>query len=115
MFMDFQKSTQLIQECPLCGSAYTLAGVRVVQKTEEGTLIYFKCSDCRVGLVAAVMEAPFGLLGSGLVTDLQHDEVQRFLHGSVVTEDDVLALHNLFNRGGTFRKRMPPSAGNQKQ
>lgn len=96
--MEREKSAQLIQECPMCGLKYQSVSVRAVRETDVGNLLYFKCSQCQSGLVASVMDAPFGLIGSGLVTDLQFDEVEKFIQGEVISEDDVLSVHSILEK-----------------
>ena len=96
--MDNQKRIQLIQECPMCGARYDQMSTFVVRESESGHLLYLKCAQCLGGVVATVVEAPFGLLGSGLVTDLQYDEVEKFFSSAPVTEDDVLTVHSILSQ-----------------
>lgn len=99
--MDSNKPIQLIQECPLCGKKYLPVNIRTVSESDSGTLLYFSCSNCLGGLVATVVDAPFGLIGSGLVTDLQFEEIKKFIRGDKVTEDDVLAVHTILGKKGS--------------
>lgn len=88
----------------MCGHSYKTISVRVVRETANGSLLYFKCTQCRGGLVASVMDAPFGLLGSGLMTDLQYDEVERYAVADSISEDDVLDVHTMLSQAGAAPK-----------
>lgn len=102
--MDNQKTHQLINDCPLCGALYESKNIQTVSQGPNGALLYFKCASCASGLVASIVEAPFGLLGSGLVTDLAFDEVSRFLASRALTDDDVIAFHRLFRNASPHRR-----------
>ena len=96
--IETKKSQKIIQECPLCGTPYENYSVRIVKQSDMGSLLYFKCVQCASGLVASVVEAPFGLLGSGLITDLHYEEVSLFLKSPPITEDDAIDFYGYLHR-----------------
>ena len=86
-------SLKLVKECPVCNTRYTTRRAQIVEQTETGYLIYFSCIRCHSSLLANIVEMPFGLVGSAMLTDLELNEVQKFKNSEPVTVDDVLEIH----------------------
>ena len=92
-------SQRLIQRCPVCDKEYSVKVVRVLDVSDSGYLVHFTCEKCYTGVVASIVEMPFGMVGSGLVTDLSADEVVKFHKSRIIQQDDVLEIHQLFKNG----------------
>jgi hypothetical protein len=88
-------SLRLIKECPVCHTRYTQTKVQVIDMGEKSVLVYFTCAVCYTSLLATIIELPFGIIGSAMVTDLKAPEVKKFMSGEEVTEDDVLAVYEM--------------------
>ncbi len=86
-------SLRLIRQCPVCQTKYEVRKVQVVDLTETGVLVYFSCPICFSSLIAQIVEAPFGMVGSAMLTDLEAGEVKKFKDGDGVTADDVLEVY----------------------
>ena len=91
-----KSSLKLIRSCPVCNSKYTPSTARVIENgddEENGVLVYFSCPRCSSSLLARVVELPFGVVGSAMLTDLEADEVEKFKNSDEVTVDDVLEVY----------------------
>jgi hypothetical protein len=88
-------SRKLIQHCPVCNTEYRMSTIKVLDYTEDSFLVYFLCDTCKSGVVASIVEMPFGMVGSGLVTDLGSEEVLKFHEGEGLEQDDVLKVHEI--------------------
>ncbi|MFH1610846.1 MAG: hypothetical protein ABIA91_03050 [Patescibacteria group bacterium] len=88
-----ENSLKLVKSCPVCNSKYTEKSAEVASEIEAGYLIYFACHKCSSSLLAQVVEAPFGLIGSAMLTDLELNEVLKFKNGEKVSVDDVLDVY----------------------
>ncbi|HDQ15904.1 MAG TPA: hypothetical protein ENN45_02480 [Bacteroidetes bacterium] len=91
-------SLRLIKSCPVCNTQYTSKRASVVERTSSGTLLYFSCSKCWSSLLANIVEMPFGLIGSAMLTDLELNEVQKFNKISSVNINDVLETYRLLEK-----------------
>ncbi len=86
-------SLRLIKQCPVCNTSYTSRKVQIVDFTETGVLLYFSCPICQSSLLAQIVEMPFGMVGSAMLTDLKFNEVQKFKNAQPVNADDVLEVY----------------------
>lgn len=93
-----ENSLKLIKECPVCSTKYILNCASVVDKNENGFLMYFSCAHCSSSLLANIIEMPFGLVGSAMLTDLELNEVQKFKNKQPVTTDDVLGVYKYLEK-----------------
>ena len=87
---------RLLSYCPLCEFATRPLQAKLLEAKDEAYLVHLQCSHCQSSIVATVMTQTYGLTSIGLVTDLTSDEVIHFKEASVVTADDVLNIHQLF-------------------
>ena len=88
-------SLKLIKECPVCHTHYDIKKVQILDYSEDGVLVYFFCPICLSSLLANIIEMPFGVIGSAMLTDLEADEVLKFKKTGAVTVDDVLQVYQM--------------------
>ena len=86
-------SLKLVKNCPVCNSKYTEKSVAIAAEIESGYLMYFSCQKCSSSLLAQIVEMPFGLIGSAMLTDLELNEVLKFKNAEKVNVDDVLEVY----------------------
>jgi len=91
----FDNSLRLVKHCPVCHTKYSPSSVSLVFSSAESHLLYFACHSCSSSLLARVMEMPFGVVGSAMLTDLERNEVDKFFSGEKVSIDDVLEVHQM--------------------
>jgi hypothetical protein len=97
------QSIRLIKHCPSCQTKYAEKDAKIVAPADKDgkVLIYFNCPVCQSSLLAQMVAMPFGLFGSAALTDLEANEVKKFIHGEKVSYDDVLEVYQKLesNRG----------------
>lgn len=89
---------RLLSYCPLCEFTSQPLQAKLLETKDEAYLVHLQCSHCQSSIIATVTAQSQGLASVGLVTDLTSDEVIRFKEASVITADDVLSIHQLFNK-----------------
>jgi hypothetical protein len=82
-------------KCPVCGREFRgTEGTQIVADSPSGAVAHFTCDDCRSSVVVSVRSEERGLVGMGMLTDLNPSEAKRFLvQGKPVSEDDVLGVY----------------------
>lgn len=58
--------------------------------------VHVRCRKCAHSVLALVLVNPVGASSIGILTDLSYEDVMRFKRQRVVTIDDVIATHTLF-------------------
>ncbi len=86
---------QLVSYCPLCQAPARPQKIRILEAKEDSQLIHVDCSSCHSSILALVINSNYGVASVGLATDLSEEEVIRFKEASLVTADDVIAIHDL--------------------
>lgn len=84
--------------CPVCSSAYNFQNVRVLGEKDQQILTYIQCSHCGSGVVSILTMNPFGLKAAGIVTDLSADELVDLDEAAAVSDNDVMAMHELIGQ-----------------
>ncbi|MFW0837965.1 MAG: hypothetical protein ACKKL5_03110 [Candidatus Komeilibacteria bacterium] len=98
--MDFNKrSIRLVQQCPVCNRQYQENRVQIIAEDNNTFLAYMTCHFCQSNIIVRVFSLPQGLVGSAILTDLAPTEVLHFMNQSVVSANDVLAVHQLTRNG----------------
>jgi len=88
-----KRSLKLIKKCPVCNRQYLFSQAQLIEQTETEALVYFSCDSCHSSLLAKVINMPFGVIGSAMLTDLEAEEVLKFKKGEAVNVDDVLEVY----------------------
>ena len=91
----FDESLKLIAYCPLCNQRYNPLEAKVIDKEENAYLIYVNCRKCHGSIVAVVVSTGFGISSTGLVTDLNSEDLKKFKEAPGVSLNDVIDLHEV--------------------
>ncbi|MFH1789861.1 MAG: hypothetical protein ABH832_02225 [bacterium] len=92
----WQKSLNLISQCPTCGLKYGKKATRQFIDTNESTyLAHITCNNCSTCFLALIMEVGHGLSAIGMVTDLNFEDVKRLNHTQPIAMDEVLEGYEL--------------------
>ena len=92
-------SQNLNPHCPICNVKYDVARIQILNENENGILSYFTCTHCESSFLASIVETPFGHMATGLLTDLDAEEVFKFAQEVPITHDDVIEAHELLENG----------------
>ena len=85
--------------CPICEAKYDTQRIHILEESDNGLLSYFTCHNCNASFLASVIETSFGQMATGLLTDLQADEVAIAAQREPITHDDVLDAHQKLEKG----------------
>jgi hypothetical protein len=89
------ESLKLVSFCPVCREKYNPFEAKVIEENNSAHLLHVKCSNCQAAILALIMTSGMGVSSVGLVTDLNGNEIRRFIGGKKVDSDDVLSLYSL--------------------
>ncbi|MEA3248982.1 MAG: hypothetical protein U9Q03_01340 [Patescibacteria group bacterium] len=96
----YDEGVKLVSYCPLCGSSYTPLETKVLGEKDDSHLLHIQCGNCSNAIIALIMMSKVGVSSVGLVTDLAHDEVDRFKREPHISTDDVIDAHHLLQDEG---------------
>jgi hypothetical protein len=101
----YDEGVRIVSYCPLCGSSYTPLETKVLGEKDDSHLLHIQCGNCSNAIIALIMMSSVGVSSVGLVTDLAHDEVDRFKAERKISTDDVIDTHYLLqDEGEMFAK-----------
>jgi len=96
----YDEGVKLVSYCPLCGSSYTPLQTKVLGEKDDSHLLHIQCGNCSNAIIALIMMSSVGVSSVGLVTDLAHDEVDRFKSEPHISTNDVIDVHHLLQDEG---------------
>lgn len=102
----YDEGVKLVSYCPLCGSSYTPLETKVLGEKDDSHLLHIRCGNCSNAIIALIMMSSVGVSSVGLVTDLAHDEVDRFKSEPHISTDDVIDTHHLLQSEGEMFTRL---------
>ncbi len=83
---------QLLASCPSCHTDYNQPQAQILESSDNGYLVFLVCQSCQTSVLGALNYGQMGVRSTGLVTDLQAEEVMPFSRDEGVNLDDVLAM-----------------------
>ena len=115
MFNSHNLSLKLIQRCPACNAAFQQAQISIVQETDFTLLAHMQCQQCRVNLLANVVNMPQGLVGNAILTDIQLEEVGKLLDFEAMEDNYFLNVYNFVRQKDLWHQlhSQPRPADNQ--
>ena len=78
----------------------------MVRKGAKIAVGHGSCEQCQSTLLSIEMNTDQMTASVGVLTDLQRDEVERFLDGERITADDVIDVHAALRNTATLKKRL---------
>jgi hypothetical protein len=86
---------RVVSSCPLCTGEYASDGIQVLKDECDAQLLHLTCATCKGAMLALVVETHIGLSSIGMLTDLTQSDASRMCDKEPLTEDDVLAVHDV--------------------
>jgi cytochrome c551/c552 len=77
--------------CYKCGASLEKAGIIVVTETPFAFVAHATCSECHAQSIVTVTPSAIGVVP--LVSDLEPDEIKKFLKMDQISYDEILDLH----------------------
>jgi len=86
----WQKTLQLINQCPICGQNYDTKATRLFLDKQAIHLVHITCGYCQSYFLAIVMELGRGISTIGVVTDLSFADIKRLHNQGSITIDEAI-------------------------
>lgn len=96
------KTTQglrLVSYCPVCEIRSKSMHARTLAAQGETKLMHIQCHKCQNAFLAFVLVNQVGASSIGILTDLGHEDVMKFRSSKDVSVNDVIAVHEYFEKG----------------
>ena len=72
--------------------------VKVLRERQDAHLVYVKCRNCQTGILAVMLVNNLGISSVGLVTDLNSDDILKFIKMEQINLDEVIEIHQVLSR-----------------
>ena len=95
----FEEGLRIVSNCPVCHTPYNPLEASVLEENSSAHLIYIKCKKCYSAILALILTNNLGISSLGLITDLESQEVVRFIDGARVSSDNVIDFYKLIKNG----------------
>ena len=89
------EGVKVVSYCPLCEASYNPESTKILGEKEDGHLMHIRCGNCSSAILALTLTSSVGVSSVGLVTDLDHHEVDRFKSAPAISTDDVIDIHHV--------------------
>ena len=82
------------QKCPICGAKRNSLSYMPLGFDGEKTVIHISCMKCASAAMIFVSQNEGGIMTVGVLTDTTPAEARSFFNSNVVSDNDVIAMHN---------------------
>jgi hypothetical protein len=90
-------------KCSFCGSALEKSNLMVIEEQEQKTVFHISCPHCEVALISVLSGNQSGIVGLGIATDLDKEEVKNKFFREIVSADEVIEAHEFIEgKQGNF-------------
>ena len=91
-FNDIMSSDQLraLGRCPVCHVQNDVKEVKVIKEKLPEVLFLHHCPRCQSNILFCLVSEPWGVGSVGLVTDLESEEVEKYLANNQNLNDDAI-------------------------
>lgn len=93
MYSNQYNSLKLISTCPVCKKKHFPADINLIEEQEEIHLFHVRCKLCSSCILVFVNFGEQGVNVVGVLTDLQSNEVDKFLSQGQINSDQVLSIY----------------------
>lgn len=82
-------------QCPVCSSQYDhLEEAETIFENRGESVIHLSCQSCKSFLLVSLRMNPMGLVGIGMLTDLNREEAIFFLNKKMlITNEEILSVY----------------------
>lgn len=101
LFNSFNEGLKIMSVCPVCSKKYEPIQAKIVLEKDNSHLVHINCSNCFSSVLAVITSNNFGINSVGVVTDLQVEDVLRFIDAESVNSDDVIEMHKMLSKQET--------------
>lgn len=84
---------EMLSRCPVCKSKLKRDDLTLVFRGETRTVFHASCSKCHISSLIFLSNSKKGILGMGMITDLDKSEVKERLKAKIITADEVIKTY----------------------
>lgn len=93
----FSNDLGSMAKCPVCEKKYKKENAIVLEAGQKRNTVHFTCESCQMSSLVFVSQGQAGMVGVGILTDLDRSEVKNIFQKEAISADQVLSVHNFFN------------------
>ena len=90
---DKTNNLEILARCSFCKAKLNHHDLTLVLEKERQTIFHATCSQCQTSSLILISSEGKGLLGVGVITDLDREEVKKKLATEVITADEVINVY----------------------
>lgn len=95
---EFSKDLSSMAKCPICEKKYKKEDAIVLEAGQKRNTVHFTCQACRMSSLVFISQGQVGMVGVGILTDLDRSEVKSKFQKEAISADNVLNVHNFFKK-----------------
>ncbi len=114
--MNFSREHDKIipQKCPVCGAGRDVLSYVPIGHDGDKTVVHITCAKCAGAAMVLVSHSDMGVMTVGVLTDTTAHEARKFLNEKIVSDNDVIAVHQYLNHyDGAMSEMFNASATNR--
>jgi len=95
--MDIERGEQnrvIPQKCPVCGAQRNHLSYVPLGFDEDKTIMHISCTKCAGAAMIFMSQNDGGMMTVGVLTDTTPTEARIFFQSDVVSDNDVIAVHD---------------------
>ena len=95
--MDIERGEQnrvIPQKCPVCGAQREHLSYMPLGYDKERTIVHISCTKCAGAAMIFMSQNDGGMMTVGVLTDTTPTEAQTFFQSDVISDNDVIAVHD---------------------
>ena len=106
--MDFSREHDRVipQKCPVCGAQRDNLSYVPLGYDEERTIVHISCTKCAGAAMIFVSQNDTGMMTVGVLTDTTPLEAKQFFDSNIVSDNDVIAVHDYLNKYDGYTSEM---------
>lgn len=94
--MDIEREQNRVipQKCPVCGAQRDSLSYVPIGSNNEQTIVHISCAKCAGAAMIFVSQNETGMMTVGVLTDTTPTEARAFFDSNIISDNDVIAVHN---------------------
>jgi hypothetical protein len=91
------KEQKMMLYCSICGATFDYGKIALVHKEDAKTIFHTTCAKCKTSTLVMVSENQKGLVGVGILTDLDQEEVSEKIKNGAISSDEIIDTYKVLN------------------
>jgi hypothetical protein len=88
---------EVMPNCSFCGKTFNDEKIVLVYKENAKTIFHITCSRCKTSTLVMMSENQKGLVGVGVLTDLDKEEVAEKIKSGAISSDEIIDTYRFLN------------------